>query len=491
MKKIYKLLLFTTLLCFVSCTIDNEVERESNSDMNYEESLETSFYTTKSSGDGVWDVLGYGYDIKGDFANPNYAKANILKLELLDNDNRLTEHLVNTTESIVVADYNATEYKKEIASKINLGGSGFFGLFDASLTGKFENTIIQNSSYAFGSSDYIVTKKKLSIDGDANEIAQYLTINFREDADQMSPKDFTDIYGSHLIKTAYLGAKLNLIFTGSSSLSSSTKTIEAGLSVSFIAGKVFGLTGNSSYNPTYSYSGKFNSARMYSKTIGGSTIINVPSLDITNPTQLPTIDISNWLNSITADNSLLINFDNTSLISNYELINDQVVSNEIKDYLKTGVNYSAPDNVLLSTNFGDITFSPGDMAVYYKSNFSRVLIMKTRRGRWIEIADVNFYNSLNGNYTTSIKNNLLTYPATLPIIQQSFINENFEKLKENSYISLAINNENGKKYMIYQNGYEKRAYLIKNDLVAQKYKIVYGLPTIPIQDLNNFSIKVL
>jgi|GEM_PF-3544718 len=486
-KNIFLLGILSTLF---SCS--PEEVQEDNNTMNSEiEAVSDSGYQTYSSGDGLWDVLGYGYDTKGDFANPAYAKANILKLGLLESDNRLTSHTITTTEATVIAEYNATEYKKEVATKVNLGGKGFFNLFDASLSGKFDKTVVANGSYSFGSSDYLINRKKLSIDANANELSQYLTINFREDADQLSPKDFTDIYGTHLIRTAYLGAKLNILFTGSSTLNSSTKATEVGLSVSFLSGKVFGLSVGAGYNPSYSYSGKFSNSRMYCKSVGGSSVISIPSLDITNPTQLPTVDISTWLNSITDNNSLLINFDDTSLIENYELIMDPLVSTEIKNYLLTGTNSTKSDNLTEYTNFGQKTFVPGDMVMYYKANFSGVILMKTRRGRWIEVADVSNYNSSTGSYVTSLRNNLLTYPTTLPVLQVSFTDENFEILKQSSNISLVINQENGRKYMVYQNGYDKRAYLIKTDLIAQKYKLIYGLPTSYIANLDNFIIKVL
>lgn len=488
--KTKKLILLGMLSLLFSCTSE-EFTEENNPSKPNEQPLNDTGYQPYSSGDGLWDVLGYGYDIKGDFANPSYAKANILKINLLENENRLTTHILNTTEATIIANYNATEYKKDVSTKVNLGGSGFFNLFDASLSGKFDKTVVANGNYAFASSDYLITKKKISIDANAAELSQYLTLNFREDADQLTPKDFTDIYGTHLIKTAYLGAKLNIVFTGNSGLNSSVKATEAGLSVSFLSGKVFGLSVGAGYNPSYSYSGKFSDSRMYCKSVGGSSIISIPSLDITNPTQLPNIDISSWLSSITDNNSLLINFDNTSLLANYQLVLDPLVSKEIKNHVMNGTTTSAPDNLSTYTNFGAKTFAPGDMAIYIKPNWEQVILMKTRRGRWIELGTTSSYNDVTGTYTTSIKNNLINYPSSLPRIQASFLDNNFEVLKDNSYISLVINQENGKKYMVYQNGYDKRAYLIKTDLIAQKYKLIYGLPTSTISNLDNFIIKVL
>ncbi|KAA5534005.1 MAC/perforin domain-containing protein [Paenimyroides baculatum] len=488
--KTKNILLLGILSILFSCS--PEEVQEDNNTMNSEmEAVTDSGYQTYSSGDGLWDVLGYGYDVKGDFADPTYAKANILKLNLLENENRLTSHTLTVSESSVIANYNATEYKKDVSTKVNLGGSGFFKLFDASLSGKFDKGVVANGAYSFGSSDYLILRKKFSIDIDPLDLTQYLTTNFREDADQLTPQAFTNIYGTHLIKTAYLGAKLSVSYTGSSTLNSSAKKTEAGLTVSFLSGKIFGLNVGAGYDSSYNYANKFANSQVYCKSIGGSYPIAIGPLDISNPTNVPTMNIDNWLNSITDSNSRLINFDSTSLLANYELVLDTKISNEIKNYIKTGINSYASDNLTEYTNFGQKTFVPGDMVMYYKANFDRVILMKTRRGRWIEVADVSNYNSTTGSYTTSLKNNLLIFPTTLPLLQASFTNENFEIVKQNSYISLVINQENGKKYMVYQNGYDKRAYLIKNDLTAQKYKLIYGLPTTSISNLDNFIIKVL
>jgi hypothetical protein len=116
MKKQLSLCISTLLFLFMSSCSRDEINETSSGDFN------KTGYSAKSAGDGIYDVLGHGYNATGEYANASAAGFKIVDIDRfkLEHNDRLVSENTFSQEFIEEYGENAEAYSKMVSTKIDV-----------------------------------------------------------------------------------------------------------------------------------------------------------------------------------------------------------------------------------------------------------------------------------------------------------------------------------------------------------------------------------
>ncbi|NCD70359.1 MAC/perforin domain-containing protein [Mucilaginibacter agri] len=293
-----------------------------------------------SSGDGLWDVLGYGYNVLGEYANPNASTFKVLDIDRLQADypDRVETDLSKTQTANLNVGTDAISYLKTVAPNISVGSDN--ALFKATIKASFKDTSAFSSQYVYSSYNLIIQQKRLKINATTDLLKNYLNATFLTDVQNQSPAYIVSHYGTHVLIDAILGAKLSIMYQSATTSSDRQTASSAGLDVG--VGKIFSI--NTGINSTTSQSSKNYSQTIHYATHGGDpsrALIGDIALGSSTP---PTVNISNWQSSSTVANSELIDIGTTGLLELSELVPDATKQAALHDYI---VQYLAANKASL------------------------------------------------------------------------------------------------------------------------------------------------
>jgi len=286
--------------------------------------------TILSAGDGKNDLLGYGYDVTGQYANSSASKFSVINIDALKSAQplRVEWDLSSTQEGFLTSGENARSYLEKRTTKVKAGVD--IPLFKASVETAFSSSDAFNSKFIYSNYDLVIKQKRAKVNADVSLLKQYLQPTFLADLQSKTPAQMVAAYGTHVLTDIILGAKLEVMYQSESISSERTKSSEIGIDVGLK--KLFNITAGLNY----SYSDEEKNAninqRLHFRTVGGE-----PSKAILGTVNLttgtPTIDITGWQGSSTLDNAELIDFGENGLLPLYELIDDPVKKEAIRNYI--------------------------------------------------------------------------------------------------------------------------------------------------------------
>ncbi|WP_101688713.1 MAC/perforin domain-containing protein [Dysgonomonas massiliensis] len=346
MKKLFYVLL---LIGFFSCSQDSIIE-------DIAENVELP--TTKSAGDGKYDVLGYGYDITEPYVGENSVKFKIVDVEELlekEKSNPKVYYQPSSSTAIyerVFVGSDATTYIENIITKTNFNGSvASEGLFDdlkkndastkKSLEGLFsasvkygreqENKYSYSSKYAFANADVVKKQKSFLIDTELEIIRKYLTPQFLDKLENLTAAKADQIvrnYGTHLMMDIEIGGfyrnYFRTIIIEESSSTRKKEIVEAG--AKFGLSKIGLNLGMDLSKETFKQTILKNSlSDSQIRCWGGSTHGSSYSFTTANLVDANFTVNSNpgkWAETVTDVNSVLINLNWNRTYPIYELVTD-------------------------------------------------------------------------------------------------------------------------------------------------------------------------
>ncbi|WP_353161586.1 MAC/perforin domain-containing protein [Myroides odoratus] len=450
-----------------------------------------------SAGDGKYDLLGYGYDIKGEYADPSSGKSLIFDINRIKSSepNRIEKSIFSKQSADVVSGSSMRDYTESIAAKFKVKGSGFFGLFKASVYTNFDGTTSNLENYSYASYFYNIEMARIALMLPAMDYNNYLTLNFKEDIIRLTPEEIVQLYGTHVLMDITLGARLNISYRGMGTSSSSSNKTNAGANVKFSASKLFGLDTSLSGTVSSSHSNAFNNQRLTYKSTGGapSTVLS-SFIDIANMNDvmsLPSIDISGWINSINANTITLMKINEDGIVPIYELIHNKEKAKLVKDYVMTN-QYEAPVHgsvpIRNGLSFSNIDLVPGLMFIDQSSSLfdgKNYILLYTEHDGFIRIAS---YDAGSNNDLSQLSS-VFDIKSTTPIITVSIAGPPF--YLDPSKTSVKLNLENNKKYLVYENGWDKRAYLINNTAIMEQYSFKKNIVIGTVPNLNEYKVSIL
>lgn len=330
-QKVSRLLILTGLftLGLFSCK-KNEIQQPS-----------TGKTIARSAGDGKNDLLGYGYDVTGEYANSSAARFPVINVDALQQAQpiRIEWDLSKKQTGNLVAGENAKSYLEKKSLKVK--GSFGVGVFKASITTSFSSSDMFSSKYVYSGYDLVIQQKRVKMNAGIALMKAYLNPNFLADIQNETPQYIVKTYGTHVLGDITLGAKLQVTYRSETSNTNREKASEAGVDVS--VGKIFSI--NTGFNHSETETASNFSQSLHYKTIGGdpskSLIATVPV-----GTNVPKVSIADWQASSTLANAEMIDFNPEALIPLYELVTDVAKQTALKNYIE---QYLKANQVVLET----------------------------------------------------------------------------------------------------------------------------------------------
>lgn len=286
----------------------------------------------KSAGDGIYDVLGHGYNAAGEYANSNSAGFKVIDVNRFqaEQPGRLITENIFSQEYIEEYGENAEAYSKMVSTKVDVTAG--FKLFGQSIKAGFNSSVTNtnkfDAKYIYGSYNLVIKQRRLRFNALPDMLGDYLTSEFIQDLQTKTPQQIVQDYGTHVTLDIYTGAKMDLMFQSETTNQDRERAARIGVKVG--VGSIFDINVTNDVNTTES--NKNYSRKLSYRTRGGDPskgLVGEVNLEQTNPK----INISNWQNSSTPSNSVLVDFGNKGLILIYDLVKDPTKKAQLKSYV--------------------------------------------------------------------------------------------------------------------------------------------------------------
>ncbi|MDD3078071.1 MAG: RICIN domain-containing protein [Paludibacter sp.] len=203
------------------------------------------------------DVLGYGYDIFGNYADQKSKKRYCLfkyfnftntpigsyqysvpQYVFLEN---ISNHITKTVSGESIRDY-----VRSLSAEVGLSGETMF--FKGSINSTYSQSISGSQQRFYYTYMDANTKWRISFDErDLGYLKNILDPRFKQDLEKMDPKQLFELYGTHYIASAYLGGRADFSSESVTSNQTSTRDISVAVEASYKA-----VSGNAKLNTSES-----------------------------------------------------------------------------------------------------------------------------------------------------------------------------------------------------------------------------------------------
>ncbi len=375
MKKLL-LLLGTFLFFFYGCVNEHEEMLVDEVQQALEGEL------SRAGGDGKYDLLGYGYDVTGEFYHPSSAKSPVVDIQKFyqANAGRIVENSSGIGDRNWYVGSTATDYLSKLTLKMDAKYKGI--LFGGTLNVSYSTNYSCSAKYSFASYNEDIARKHININAGVELLRQYLTPEFLEDIQNQSMEYIIKFYGTHVLTDITLGGRLQMIYRSVIKDENKENIVKAGASARFKS--IFKLHISGDYETSEILK---NTEEMISyRTIGGDpskaliSTINVSDISSAG------INLTSWQASVTNSNMALIYSDPNTMIPIYELVIDPIKRAKLKTaveiYLKNKTFIVEYERVPLyryvttgkgmdldhfyTTDFNELGYGPGNNAQKYK-----------------------------------------------------------------------------------------------------------------------------
>lgn len=325
-----KKILFLTGLLFTCCVNDN-----------LDLILDDNSRITRSSGDGKYDLLGYGYDVTGQFGALAH-KARVIDVEkLIQDDASVFEKNIYRATSY---DYTSESDLYELTRVLGIKSS-----YSTPVTAKNDEIKLmlggqldENSSYSYTSlysqtfATYSHLFAKVSLNARVEQLAEYVSSRFLEDVESMEPYDFIRKYGTHVLANVHLGGALKMLYQSKATETKSKQIHEAGFK--FSVANIFAFNFGSDY--TIENAQKNTQQKMIVRSVGGEGSMDFTVRIDQNGAVDKTISASEWLKSINERTSVMIGADRDKVYPIYEFVpisKREAVKRAYEEYIQSKV----------------------------------------------------------------------------------------------------------------------------------------------------------
>lgn len=324
------------LLSFFSCTED--------STFDIIEQPEENAPTTRSPGDDIYDALGYGYDITGEYLGEGSTRLRVLNVDLFvkNNKDRFDNPFVGVIDQRIYAGEDAKSFLDQIIKSSNFSGSvGSLpekkdkgGFFSGTVTSGFksETKYFYSTKYSFAKAEVFKKQRQYLLNTDIATLSRYLSPAFTEDLNKYSADKIVEMYGTHVLTNITVGGIYTAYYKSAiieeNSRTEKTTTVGAGAKYNF---NKMGLDANGSWSSTAikERNKKNTNWECHIKCLGGST--SGTSYTIT-PEQgiTTTINLGAWTESVDDTHCRLVDVNWNATYPIYDLITDPIKKAELK-----------------------------------------------------------------------------------------------------------------------------------------------------------------
>ncbi len=339
--------IFLLLLFFLFCNCSDDLVSK----------YDQSKISTRSAGDGNYDLLGYGYDITGDYYSSSSSKSQVIDINAFvkDHPDRIDNDFTSDSYGRLTVGKSAEDYTANLTANAKLSPS--FKLFGGSLDASFEGSQHYSAKYSIAGYCLFVKRKKIFITSSVDLLSQYLSNKFKEDLSKQSVDYIIKNYGTHVLINIILGGRMNIMYRSLVTSDTKKEVVKAGCS--FNIAKVFSLNVGGSYDQTLI---KDNTEQeLVYHTVGGDpTKALIGNLNLSGDQNDINVDISSWLSTCDSNYMALIDVDPGTAIPIYDLVIDTAKKAELK---------TAVENYMKEKSYVDF----GDPTPLYRYSFDNFI----------------------------------------------------------------------------------------------------------------------
>lgn len=320
-------LLFLSLLVFFSCSEKDDFDVEENKfKTGIDMSVVYKFNYQNKGVDDNYFMIGYGYDMTGKFAHPEWVRSKIINTENFeaDYDGRIVragafanypDMSISGTESYCrkglasIAGFSEAEVEK------------YKNLFRESIIPAFDkDTAFSNLDYYYSGISQIHSWYRTFLDYDVlveNLQERYLTEEFKKDIQERSPEEIIRLYGTHILTSVLVGERVDFLYR-----TSNVHTNQYSAYTRLLYNCRYFSLSPTELTEQQNVSQSDDKENIYFEVIGGKSYKNGWMVDITNCLGDPIV-YNGW-DKLTDSNLALIGFStsyNTQLPI-YELVTD-------------------------------------------------------------------------------------------------------------------------------------------------------------------------
>lgn len=344
MRKNYWLLGLLLTICYSCSDIEDFSSNPSS------KSLLSS--TTRAAGDEKYDVLGYGYDVTGEYLHPLSVRNPVLNITKYDQEKH--ERVQYGTSSFghdqMYYGYSASDYTKDIINETNVDSNMSYGNEKVDTVPYFSGNITNNNylkteyaysdKYSFASVDAVRNRKYIKINDEVSSLSQYLSDSFKEDLERLSPDRLVERYGTHVLTDFIIGGRYKLMYrsviTHTKDATHKKTTVASGLKAALF-GIGFSLNISRTVQTDESLVKDNQNKELFVQFYGG----NGTSLKYDLEKGMPTgVDVQSWENSVSLSNACLTNINWKETYPIYDFISDPVKKEEIKQAVEKYIKAS-------------------------------------------------------------------------------------------------------------------------------------------------------
>lgn len=300
-------------------------------------------YNAKSVVRDQYHLLGYGYDVTGEYADSTSARKQVVDVAKLKAawPNSVVNGRSTSSGASNVATQNVGGLVYAISgqtedyrfSGLDVKGQGNKKYFKKEISSYFPNSDVFSAKYVYGRQSMELITRILffnwGMDG-------YLTPSFLSDSKTNSPAELTEKYGTHVLTRINLGAKFTIMYQSETAQENRERAAELGFSVAIA--KTFGaFSGYLDFLGKESATGNF-SQKISFKATGGD--VSKIKTNIDSKTGITRIDYSGWIQSINTVGPELVELQNIRPV--YEFIDDPIKKAEVKKYFEQYLAENAP-----------------------------------------------------------------------------------------------------------------------------------------------------
>jgi len=338
-----KTVVFLSFLCAIySCKKSNQTPANNISLTPAKITVSTSalaINNTTPQGSPTYNLLSYGYDITGKYADTSAVRSVVFDIAAFDANNpgRFGISLTTVGQSKVIYGQNAENFSSQLS--VGLAETTGFDDFKGSITSVFPAPDAFSKKYVYASYSYIIQVKSVGFTGDSTLLAKYVTPQFSQDIQLLSPADLVKKYGTHVLCDIDLGARFNVIYQGATSNTNTFSAVFAGFN--YAMGNVFDLSTGSLDPINKNNLATISNPKIFYNAVGG----DLTKLNEFNTTDGKKIIIQDWQNSATLANAVFIDINKNGLIPLYQFISDAAQKAKVKAYI---TSYVAGNQVKLT-----------------------------------------------------------------------------------------------------------------------------------------------
>lgn len=160
-------------------------------------------------------VLGFGYDLTGEYAQPNGTRYRVLDYAKLNAENKI---LPEGASGLTIDQHSGTsihEYSTNVSNSITVSASGGYGpaSFSAEASHAFSKEKTESSLYAFSTIRALAVTNRYRIDATPETLQKYLSSEFAAKLTSVtSPEtaqDLIALYGTHVMLGGVWGGRVD------------------------------------------------------------------------------------------------------------------------------------------------------------------------------------------------------------------------------------------------------------------------------------------